>query len=119
MPDCWIFLLKRRRALSNVSFSPTRTSANPGFTSSGTHLVCRSRLVAHRPGCQLPRSALKPPECGTRPREGQTCATASGGFGIGGRGSANGGRELLAPCPRPLDLAVSKRAVRGRHIELL
>jgi hypothetical protein len=30
MPDCWIFLLKRRRALSNVSFSPTRTSANPG-----------------------------------------------------------------------------------------
>src|SRR4029078_12503779 len=30
MPDCWIFLLKRRRALSNVSFSPTRTSANSG-----------------------------------------------------------------------------------------
>src|SRR5690349_9495282 len=30
MPLCWIFLLKRRRALSNVSFSPTRTSANPG-----------------------------------------------------------------------------------------
>src|SRR5262245_59374863 len=28
MPLCWIFLLKRRRALSNVSFSPTRTSAN-------------------------------------------------------------------------------------------
>src|SRR5947207_5101521 len=27
MPDCWIFLLKRRSALSNVSFSPTRTSA--------------------------------------------------------------------------------------------
>ena len=31
MPDCWIFLLKRRRALSNVSFSPTRTSANAGI----------------------------------------------------------------------------------------
>src|SRR6188768_2581778 len=29
MPLCWIFLLKRRRALSKVSFSPTRTSANP------------------------------------------------------------------------------------------
>src|SRR5262245_51243161 len=28
MPLCWIFLLKRRRALSKVSFSPTRTSAN-------------------------------------------------------------------------------------------
>src|SRR5687768_1009941 len=28
MPLCWIFLLKRRRALSNVAFSPTRTSAN-------------------------------------------------------------------------------------------
>src|SRR6476646_8235941 len=40
MPDCWIFLLKRRRALSNVSFSPTRTSANPGFTSSGCRLAC-------------------------------------------------------------------------------
>ena len=39
MPDCWIFLLKRRRALSNVSFSPTRTSANPGFTSSGCHIT--------------------------------------------------------------------------------
>ncbi len=30
MPLCWIFLLKRRRALSKVSFSPTRTSANLG-----------------------------------------------------------------------------------------
>src|SRR3954447_4181959 len=29
MPLCWIFLLKRRSALSKVSFSPTRTSANP------------------------------------------------------------------------------------------
>ena len=28
MPLCWIFLLKRRRAASKVSFSPTRTSAN-------------------------------------------------------------------------------------------
>src|SRR5918995_6652868 len=43
MPDCWIFLLKRRRALSNVSFSPTRTSANPGFTSSGCGSMPRIR----------------------------------------------------------------------------
>src|SRR5450756_184124 len=34
MPDCWIFLLKRRSALSKVSFSPTRISANAGITSS-------------------------------------------------------------------------------------
>src|SRR5690242_19128750 len=30
MPLCWIFLLKRRSELQKVSFSLTRTSANPG-----------------------------------------------------------------------------------------
>src|SRR6187431_1565253 len=35
MPLCWIFLLKRRRALSKVSFSPTRTSANPSSPPTG------------------------------------------------------------------------------------
>src|SRR4051794_41722835 len=36
MPLCWIFLLKRRSALSKVSFSPTRTSANPESPPTGT-----------------------------------------------------------------------------------
>src|SRR5688572_16262329 len=51
MPLCWIFLLKRRRALSNVSFSPTRTSANrcspPPARVSGWFV---SRRAADRPG---------------------------------------------------------------------
>src|SRR5262245_33601861 len=37
MPLCWIFLLKRRSALSKVSFSPTRTSANREITSCRRH----------------------------------------------------------------------------------
>src|SRR4051812_27068903 len=66
MPDCWIFLLKRRRALSNVSFSPTRTSANPGFTSSG--MICNaSRLVAPRCRRDPDEANLpEPPECSPR-----------------------------------------------------
>src|SRR5260221_13716100 len=46
MPLCWIFLLKRRRALSNVSFSPTRTSANPGSPPQASFLDFRVRLPA-------------------------------------------------------------------------
>src|SRR5688500_9915418 len=48
MPLCWIFLLKRRRALSNVSFSPTRTSANPGSPPQALGHVSRVRARGHR-----------------------------------------------------------------------
>src|SRR5665213_3132855 len=46
MPLCWIFLLNRRSALSKVSFSPTRTSANSGITSLGPGCVFGADGVA-------------------------------------------------------------------------
>ena len=49
MPLCWIFLLKRRRALSNVSFSPTRTSANPGSPPPACGLASASGARPDRP----------------------------------------------------------------------
>src|SRR6185369_11097576 len=53
MPLCWIFLLKRRRALSNVSFSPTRTSANPGSPPQARGLVSSHRARG-QPALTLP-----------------------------------------------------------------
>src|SRR4051812_36622101 len=53
MPLCWIFLLKRRRALSNVSFSPTRTSANPGSPPQARGLVTLHRARG-QPALTLP-----------------------------------------------------------------
>jgi hypothetical protein len=53
MPLCWIFLLKRRRALSNVSFSPTRTSANPGSPPQAKGLACA-------PSCSRPAGSTCP-----------------------------------------------------------
>src|SRR6188472_1549174 len=55
MPLCWIFLLKRRRALSKVSFSPTRTSANLGSPPTGHRfgpIIVRPEPVAGH-GCAL------------------------------------------------------------------
>src|SRR3954466_13013068 len=72
MPDCWIFLLKRRRALSNVSFSPTRTSANPGspplarVSDAGVTLgATGARRARHQP-------VTEPPEHSRGARVGQT-----------------------------------------------
>src|SRR2546426_686650 len=53
MPLCWIFLLKRRRALSNVSFSPTRTSANPGSPPQAKGLACTA-------SCSRPAGSTRP-----------------------------------------------------------
>src|ERR1035437_2641096 len=57
MPLCWIFLLNRRRALSKLSFSPTRTSANPELPSLGARsrprpppLSCEHTQTAHEQG---------------------------------------------------------------------
>jgi len=74
MPLCWIFLLKRRRALSNVSFSPTRTSANRVITSRGRGscpssrraVAATGRSAGH--GCPARRLA----ESSRGSRQGQT-----------------------------------------------
>src|SRR3954447_11039070 len=59
MPLCWIFLLKRRRALSNVSFSPTRTSANPGSPPQARGLVVLRRARG-QPALTLPDGETRP-----------------------------------------------------------
>src|SRR5436189_4580803 len=86
MPDCWIFLLKRRRALSNVSFSPTRTSANPGSPPPAHCLVPIRPLGAtggaNRSSPSIRHRATEPPEHNGAPRTGQTLRRAAGAFGI-------------------------------------
>src|SRR4051794_33375396 len=73
MPDCWIFLLKRRRALSNVSFSPTRTSANPGSPPRARVLLQVAALGAT--GGRPSRHVLVagPPEHSRGAQTGQSC----------------------------------------------
>src|SRR5947207_9325160 len=77
MPLCWIFLLKRRRALSNVSFSPTRTSANPGSPPQANHSPVEP--VAHRRRSPRlpPRTGREPAEHSRGPRRGQTAETSA------------------------------------------
>src|SRR6516225_994171 len=73
MPLCWIFLLKRRRALSNVSFSPTRISANPGSPPQAEGLGSCAGLAANRSKAHLGRSTRPgPPEHSGGPETGQT-----------------------------------------------
>src|SRR2546426_12293667 len=83
MPLCWIFLLKRRRALSNVSFSPTRTSANRVITSHGRE---SSRDAGPAEPGSGPRSrpattpaVREPPESSRGQSAGQTSSTAGDG----------------------------------------
>src|SRR6188474_3728198 len=76
MPLCWIFLLKRRRALSNVSFSPTRTSANR-CSPPPTRISRRSSGAADRPERAAPRpGAAEPPESTRGVVDGQTYRNA-------------------------------------------
>src|SRR4051795_9410558 len=89
MPLCWIFLLKRRRALSNVSFSPTRTSANPGSPPQAKGLV-----TLHRARGQ---PALTLPDGKTRPRLAEHSRGSSDGQTFGrGRGPIGARRIAFA-----------------------
>src|SRR3954462_13623268 len=56
MPLCWIFFLKRRRALSKVSFSPTRTSANPRSPPTGETVP---ETTARLPGVRSTRRSVE------------------------------------------------------------
>src|SRR3954454_10595389 len=88
MPLCWIFLLKRRRALSNVSFSPTRTSANPGSPPQAKGLVTLHRARG-QPALTLPHGK-------TRPRLAEHSRGSSDGQTFGrGRGRSEPDESLL------------------------
>src|SRR3972149_2672658 len=88
MPLCWIFLLKRRSALSKVSFSPTRTSANVF-----DHLLrapdgaCSPRTQAHVAGRRR------------GPPGGAAGAAGGGRRGGGGCGGARPGGAPALPLP--------------------
>src|SRR6476619_5607254 len=106
MPLCWIFLLKRRRALSNVSFSPTRTSANSGSpppaepldpvralgaTDAADRLSQRGRQS--RRSIAEPLRVVKPLRRGARGRPRQPSAVR------GGRSSATSPTRGFSPLP--------------------
>src|SRR3954454_16617598 len=92
MPLCWIFLLKRRGALSNVSFSPTRTSANPGSPPRACVVHPRIALVSPTARSRHGRTehpAERPPESTRGSGRGQTGPNALLGL-RGGVGSPGG-----------------------------
>src|SRR5881392_2552562 len=95
MPDCWIFLLKRRSALSNVSFSPTRTSAKR-LASFPLGVVLRPATARY---AVFVRAGTQAAEVYQRPLRG---SIEDGG--IGGPGKLN------TPAPRSLRVGAHSSA---------
>src|SRR6266498_4708250 len=107
MPLCWIFLLKRRRALSNVSFSPTRTSANPVITSHGRE---SSRRRVGRATERASRQAGDAPAVKGRRSLAEATAPVNRAGRVGPLLNSRGDPRPLARIPAPL----VSIALRGR-----